>query len=324
MILVTGGAGFVGSHIVERLARRGEEVVAVDLYEPAEPVKSLWDSVGGHIAYERADITDKAALVALFARYSVDRVIHAAAITPTAVRELEEPERILQIGIIGCSLVVSAAVKHGVKRFVYLSSASIYEPVPDPMCVLKESGRLQQTGLYPLTKVAGEWLTRQMTEDSGTEAVSARIAACYGPLERNTGARTAMSMVWHAVHRARAGKPLLIGSPDYVLDFTYVSDIAEGVAELLLAPAWKHEVYNISGGRAYSLLELAEAVAGTIPGTEVVVTDKPSDDAMTTNTRSRTGSLDTSRLRNDTLFVPAYPLKSGLADYVKWLDAHEY
>ncbi|MDF2963035.1 MAG: putative short-chain dehydrogenase [Paenibacillus sp.] len=227
-------------------------------------------------------------------------------------------------GFVGSSLVLSTAAKHGVKRFIYLSSASIYEPVADPHCILGETDRLQQTGLYPLTKVAGEWMTRYFSEYSGMEAVSVRIAACYGPLERNTGARTMMSQVWKAVHRAKEQKPLLVASPDYVLDFTYVKDIAEGIVELLLTPHLEHDVYNVSGGSGYSLMELAEAVAGTIPGTEVLLTGEQSEDALFAKQGSRAGRLDIARLTSGTGFVPAYNLKSGVADYVKWLETHEF
>ncbi|SFK68087.1 UDP-glucose 4-epimerase [Paenibacillus sp. 1_12] len=324
MIIVTGGGGFVGSHIVERLAHRGEEVLAVDLHEPAQPVKSLWEPYRQRIRFEQVDITDKKSLIGLFTGNHAKGVVHAAMITPTADREKEEPERILHIGVVGSSLVINTAARHGVKRFIYLSSASIYEPITDPHCVLGEMDRLQQTGLYPLTKVAGEWMTRYLSECSGMEAASVRIAACYGPLERNTGARTLMSQVWKAVHRARNRKPLLVGSPDYRLDFSYVKDIAEGIVELLLAPNMEHDVYNISGGSGYSLLELAEAVAGMIPGTEIRVTEEQSDDVLFAKKGSRAGRLDIARLTDGTSFVPIYNLNSGLADYLKWLEKHEF
>jgi UDP-glucose 4-epimerase len=324
MIIVTGGGGFVGSHIVERLAHRGEEVLAVDLHEPAQPVKSLWQPYSRLVRFEQVDITDKESLTALFSRNPAKGVVHAATITPTAEREREEPERILHIGVVGSSLVVNTAARHGVKRFIYLSSASIYEPITDPHCVLGEMERLQQTGLYPLTKVAGEWITRYLSETSGMEAASVRIAACYGPLERNTGSRTSMSQVWKVVHRAKDRKPLLVGSPDYILDFTYVKDIAEGIVELLLTPNMKHDVYNISGGSGYSLMELAEAVAGTIPGTEIRVTEERSDAVLFAKDGSRAGRLDITRLTTDTRFVPVYNLNSGLADYVKWLETHKF
>ncbi|WP_240414289.1 NAD-dependent epimerase/dehydratase family protein [Paenibacillus periandrae] len=324
MIIVTGGGGFVGSHIVECLAHRGEEVLAVDLHEPAQPVKSLWGPYGRRIQFEQVDITDKESLTALFSRNPAMGVVHAATITPTSEREREEPERILHIGVVGSSLVVNTAARHGVKRFIYLSSASIYEPIPDPNCVLGEMDRLQQTGLYPLTKVAGEWITRYLSESSGMEAASVRIAACYGPLERNTGARTSMSHVWKAVKIAKDRKPLLVGSPDYTLDFTYVKDIAEGIVELLLTSNLEHDVYNISGGSGYTLMELAEAVAGTIPGTEIRVTEARSDDVLFAKEGSRTGRLDITRLIRDTTFVPVYNLNSGLADYVRWLETHEF
>lgn len=326
MIIVTGGCGFVGSHIVERLAFRGEHVLAVDWHEPNQPVKSLWEPYHSSIRFEQADITDKQSLTTLFSVYNPKGVVHAATITPSAEREMEEPDRIIHIGAVGSTIVAALAAKHGVQRFIYLSSASIYEPVPDPLCVQVESDPLQQSGLYPLTKVAGEWMARYLSERTGMEAASARIAACYGPLERNTGSRTLMSQVWKAVRRAKERKPLLVASPHYVLDFTYVKDIAEGIAMMMFAPQLMHDVYNVSGGSGYSLVELAEAIAETIPGTkvEVVAAGEPSDDALFAKNGSRTGRLDIARLTTDTGFVPSYHLKSGLADYVKWLETHEF
>lgn len=325
MILVTGGTGFVGSHIVERLARRGEEVIVVDLVEPTNPVKSLWKPYKMNIYFEKADITDKTSIFQLMSQYRVERVVHAATITSTVEMELENPDRILHIGVVGSASVLSAAIMHGVKRFVYLSSASIYEPVQDPASILNEQASIQQKGrLYPFTKVAGEWMVRYLSELAGIEAVSGRITACYGPLERKTGARIVMSPVWSMVNRARIGLPLLIGSPDHVLDFTYVKDIAEGIAELTFATDLRNDVYNISGGIGYTFWEMAEAVARAVPGVEIFRTAPTVEGSLIAAGGSRSGRLDITQLTRDTSFSPAYNLDAAIQDYIKWLETNEF
>ncbi len=325
MILVTGGAGFVGGHIVERLAHRGEEVLVVDLAEPMKPVKTLWKPYKHNIYFEMADITDKTSIFQLMSQYRVDRVVHAATITSTPEMELENPDRVLHIGVVGSASVISAAIRHRVKRFVYLSSASIYEPVPDPVSVLNEQASIQQEGrLYPFTKVAGEWMTRYLSQLAGIEAVSGRITACYGPLERNTGARIVMSPVWKMVNRARTGLPLLIGSPDHILDFTYVKDIAEGIAELTFATDLGNDVYNISGGIGYTYWEMAEAVARMVPGIKILRTAPTEEGSLTVAGGTRSGRLDITRITRDTAFSPAYNLDAAIQDYTKWLETHEF
>jgi len=323
VILVTGAGGFVGSHIVQQLARQGDSVLAVDLAAPSEPVAALWKSEDLRIRCEQADITDKVAMERLFTAYEVDRVIHAATITPTAEREFTEPDRILHVGVTGSSVVLSVAINHGVKRFIYLSSASIYEPTGGSDCVLDESATLQRMGLYPLTKVAGEWLTRYLTSGAGMESASARIAACFGPLERNTGARTRMSPVWQMVQMARSSGEIRLGTPEHVLDFTHVSDIASGVVRLLSSEKLNHESYNVSGGRCYSFLEVAQAVANRLPGTRIVQ-NSTEPDAVSAGAGSRSGRLAIHRLAGDTAFAPRHDIQSGVSDYIDWLESHPF
>jgi UDP-glucose 4-epimerase len=324
MILVTGGSGFLGSHIVHYLASQGMRVMATDLTEPSPPVQALWEPYGSLIQFTATDILNQEALEQLMARNVVDCVVHTATITPSPLQELTEPERILQTGIMGTSMVFFAAIRHGVQRFVYLSSASLYEPIADPKVVLHEDAKQRKQGIYPLTKAAGEWITRQCTLYPGVTAVSARIAACYGPLERNTGTRTMMSPVYEMIKCAKQGSPIVLVTPDHVVDYTYAYDIAQGIALLTTSSTLNHEVYNVSCGKGVTYMEIAEQIAVLIPGTEVILTSKNELGAISATPSSRVGSLGIDRLSCDTDFIPRYDLHAGLKHYLQWLEHHDY
>jgi len=324
-VLVTGATGFVGANVVARIAEAGARVVASDLVPPPEPVEALWAPHRDRVEFVAMDVRKRADATGVISGLGVDRVVHAATLTPDAHREAEEPDLVVDVGIVGTAAVLRACSGLGVSRFVYLSSASIYEPVQDDGAILNESAELRNSGLYPLTKVAGEWLVRHARGTGGVDAVSARLSACYGPLERDTGARTGMSPVWRMVRLAREDVPFVPVEPERVLDFTHVRDVAEGVRYLLETPSLAHEAYNVSCGKGSSYRELAECVTVALGRTgEVPRCEKAETVKVPVAQGSRRGRLSVERLSGETGFRPLHDLLSGLGQYAAWLRENEY
>ena len=323
-ILVTGATGFVGGNVVARAAARGHDVVALDLSPPGDVVEALWRPCRQNIGFVLGDVRARNALERIMEQHRITGVVHAAAVTPDAKRELSDPETVLEVNVLGTAAIMRAASTYAVRRVVYVSSASVYEPVPGGGAVLDEAAPLRTTGLYPLTKIVGEWLTWQGRAPSEMDAVSARVAACYGPLERNTGARTAMSVVWQTVRLAKDGKTLALGSPGHVLDLTHVQDVAEGICYLLEAASLRYETYNVACGVGYSYRDLAETLSEVLLGVALAFPGSPVDANVEAEPGSRSGRLDIGRLQAETRFEPAYDLRSGLSQYLGWLGRHPF
>lgn len=324
-VLVTGATGFVGANVVERIAAGGVRVVASDLIPPPEPVEAIWAPHRDLVEFVALDVREREEVADVISGRGVDSVVHGATLTPDAQREAEEPDLVVDVGIVGTAAVLRACSGLGVGRFVYLSSASIYEPVQDDGAALGESAGLRNSGLYPLTKVAGEWLVRHARETGGTDAVSARLSACYGPLERDTGSRAAMSPVWRMLRLAREGVPFVPGEPERVLDFTHVRDVAEGVRNLLESPLLVHDAYNVSCGKGSSYRELAERVTVAVERTWKAPRREGAKTVKIPSAQgSRRGRLSVERLSEETGFWPRHDLASGLEQYVAWLRDNEY
>jgi nucleoside-diphosphate-sugar epimerase len=297
--LVTGSTGFVGAHVVRALAAGGVPVVAADRAEPAEPVRELWS--GLPVSFRRLDVREPAAV---FAAAAPDVVVHAAAVTNADQSTLDG------VNVGGTAAVLAAAAG---ARVVYVSSASVYQPGTP---VQREDGpvRADPAG-YPASKLAAEALAR------AAGAVIGRVAACFGPLERDTGARNVMSLPFAAARAALAGRPVRAdpATADRAVDLTWVGDIAAGLAALATAESLPHTVYNIGSGRVVTVRELAAAVTAAAdpprPGAEPLVLGWP--DGL------RTGHLAVDRLR--TLPVPdPLPLTESLPAYLAWLRDHRY
>ncbi|MEV0070968.1 MULTISPECIES: NAD(P)-dependent oxidoreductase [unclassified Amycolatopsis] len=297
--IVTGSAGFLGAHLVRAVADRGGRVVAADLAEPPADVLALW--AGRPVEYRKLDVRDPGAV---FAEVRPEVVIHAAAVTNGDRATLR------QVNVDGTAAVLAAA---GPARVVYVSSASVYA---DSAGVLDEASPVRtDPGDYPASKLAAE----QLAAEAG--AVIARVAACYGPLERDTGTRQVMSLPYTAVRAALGGRLVRVAAEaaGQSFDPTWVADIAEGVAALAGAEGPPHRLYNIGSGTAVTLAELADTVNSVVgaphAGGDPLLLRLPPG--------HRTGALDVTRLRELSVREPT-PLAVGLTTYLGWLREHHY
>jgi UDP-glucose 4-epimerase len=254
--LVTGGAGFIGSHLVERLAVAGVEAAILDDFSNARP------PVSGATPCFTGDIRD-AALVEKAVR-GRDWVFHLAAMN-SIPRSIAEPLRSHEVNIDGTLIVLEAARRAGVKRFVFASSSSVYGDIA--AMVKREEMPVNPLAPYPLQKLAGEQYTRIFTALYGLETVSIRLFNVFGPRQRPDSPYAAVIPRFCAAMLA-GERPRVFGDGTQERDFTYAGDVAEAFLTVAGAPAEKvsGRVFNAGAGRAVSLLELVRelnAVLGT-------------------------------------------------------------
>jgi UDP-glucose 4-epimerase len=295
-ILVTGGAGFIGSHVVDRLLAGGHTVAVADDLS-AGAVENL--PVG--VALHRCSILHEDTGEALA---GTEAVVHAAAQTSVA-GAVGDPEHDAATNILGTVRMLAAAARAGVRRFLYISSAAVYgnnAPLP-----AAENGPLSPASPYGLSKLAGEQYVRLLAGLSGMEWTVLRLANVYGPRQSTRGEAGVIAR-WCAA--AAAGAPILLhGDGSQTRDFVYVADVAEAVARSLEMPAAAGWCINIGTGRETALRQVLDHLLG--PGAQPQPGPaRPGDIARSV--------LETRTARTVLGWEPATPLEAGLAETVAW------
>lgn len=304
--LVTGGAGFIGSHLVRELVRQGQQVTVFDDFSASSP-SSLY-SVQEKIRLVKGDVRDAPALRAAF--QNVDFVLHHAAFV-SVPKSVEFPAETAEINVQGTANVLEASRQNGVRRVVFASSSAVYgngKELP-----YKETAPADCQSPYALSKWDGERLCREYAR-SGLETVVLRYFNVFGPGQNPHSAYAAV--ITKFMDFARAKEPLQIDWDGLQSrDFIHVTDVVQANLLAVLKGA-SGEVYNVACGEACSLLELAEAVeraAGRKLGR--FFRPKRAGDV-------RFSAADISKIRA-LGFVPAVTLEDGLKDLWKSVCAKE-
>jgi UDP-glucose 4-epimerase len=247
--LVTGGAGFIGSHLVDHLLNEGRRVRVLDSFEVGRRENLAHHSGHARLEVVEADVADSAAVDE--ACRSVDRIFHLAA-RADIVPSIQLPEIYFHANVAGTFAILEAARKHSVRRFVYAASSSCYG-VPK-MFPTPEDAPIDCRYPYALTKYLGERMVLHWAQVYGLPAVSLRFFNVFGPRARTSGTYGAVFGVFLA--QLLANRPLtVVGDGEQTRDFTFVSDVVE--AMLVTADSGSTaEVYNVGTGRPVSVNEL--------------------------------------------------------------------
>jgi len=248
---VTGGAGFIGSHLTERLLREGVEVVVLDNYSTGRPQNLAAFSGNPKLTIIERDISSSEPLTPFFE--GAEWVFHAAALADI-VPSIQHPLEYMRSNVTGTFAVLEAARAAGVKRFVYVASSSCYG-IPD-VYPTPESAPIRPQYPYALSKYLGEESVLHWSHVYGLPAVSLRFFNVYGPRSRTSGTYGAVFGVFLA--QKLAGKPFtVVGDGKQTRDFTFVTDIVDAL--VTAADSSVHgEVFNVGSGGTYSVNRLVE------------------------------------------------------------------
>src|SRR5437764_6468129 len=298
-VLVTGGSGFIGSHVVDKLRARGHVPVIYDLRPSPWHEPGTVDTVLG-------SITDREALER--ALHSCDAVAHLAAVAD--VNDVHaEPEDAERVNARGTVAVLEAARRAGVKRIVYASTIWVYSDCHADE-VDEETLLPAPSHLYTSTKLAGELYCKAYQELYGIDYTILRFGIPYGPRAREAAVIPAF------VGKALRGEPLtLAGDGSQSRRFVYVEDLAEGVA-LAVADVARNRVYNLASEENVSIRQIAESVRQEMGDVEIVYTEaRPGD--------FNGKVVDSSRAGQELGWGAATPFSEGVRRYVQWRLEYE-
>jgi UDP-glucose 4-epimerase len=250
--LVTGGAGFIGSHLVEALVARGGEVVVLDDLSTGK--RTNLAAVAGRIEFQEGSVSDPVA--AARACVGVDVVYHQAALA-SVPRSVEAPLESHAACATGTLVMLDAARRAGAKRFVYAASSSCYGD--QPTASKRESDLPGPLSPYAAAKLAGELYCLAFHRSYGLETVALRYFNVFGPRQDPQGAYAAV--IPRFIAALLAGEPLtLYGDGGQSRDFTYVENVVRGNLLAGESPRAAGRVMNMASGRSYSLLDLIAAL----------------------------------------------------------------
>jgi len=304
-VLVIGGAGFIGSHIVDQL-----------LHEPVAEIVVLDNLVRGtrqnleealqdeRVRFVEGSIADRALLGSLMT--GTDYVFHLAALW--LYECVHEPRKAVDINVVGAWNVIEAAIEANVKRVVYSSSASVYgDAVFTPMT---EDHPFNNRTLYGATKIAGEQFYRAMNEQHGLDYVGLRYMNVYGPRMDYLG--TYVSVIMKVLDRIDAGeRPTVFGDGSQAYDFVHVSDVARANILALKSKA-TDSFYNVGTGVKTTINELTGRLLDLTAST-VEIEYLPQEQMFVTH---RIGS--TENAERDLGFRAAVSLDEGLSSVIDW------
>ena len=309
-ILVTGAAGFIGSHLTERLLDRGDEVVGFDnfdpYYDPALKHENLAQAKqSGRFHLIQADLRDRAAVRRALEEHTPEKVVHLAAMA--GVRpSIERPHVYQEVNVGGTLNLLDAMVECGVRRLVHGSTSSVYGDSSKPPFPESDAAD-RPLSPYAATKRAAELLAHTYHHLHGLRITCLRFFTVYGPRQRP-------EMAIHRFARLMLdGQPVpMFGDGSSSRDYTYVDDIVHGILGALDRDHG-FAVYNLGEQDRTTLADLIRLL-GQALGAEPKIErfdDQPGD--------VRTTCADISAARRDLGYDPSFPLERGLAEFAAWL-----
>ena len=301
-IMVTGGAGFIGSHLVERLLGDGHEVTVLDNLSNGR-LENL-SPVSNHpaLTFEQMDVSDYNPIRRFFA--DVEWVFHLAGLADI-VPSIENPRDYHQANVNGTISVLEAARTAGVGKFVYAASSSCYG-IPDSYPT-PETAEARPQYPYALTKYLGEQLVLHWGQVYGLPVTSLRLFNVYGPRSRTSGTYGAVFGVFLA--QKLAGKPFtVVGDGTQTRDFTYVSDVVDAFVGAATSSV-REAIFNVGSGQTYSINRLVQLLGD---GQIAYIPKRPGEPDCT--------FADTRKIGRELGWTPKVSLEKGVARMLEHID----
>lgn len=309
-VFVTGGAGFIGSHLCESLLKTGHKVVSLDNFDPFYDPEIKERNIAGlagnrNFRLLRGDIRDRQVLQDIFRDYDVDAVVHLAA--KAGVRpSIQYPVEYMDVNVNGTACLLESMREAGVRRFVFGSSSSIYGN-QEKMPFSETDDVSAPISPYAASKRSGELLAYTFHHLYGMEVACLRFFTVYGPRQRPD----------LAIHKftqlAMAGKPIpLYGDGLTRRDYTFVEDITGGILRLLDTPAWGYAIFNLGNGRPITLLDMVHAIERALnKKLEINYMDKQPGDVEQTH-------ADIGKAEAFFGYRPSVGFPEGVRRFVEW------
>jgi UDP-glucose 4-epimerase len=303
-VLVTGGLGYIGSHVVPDLLNRGWRVRIMDNHYRSDPTVAAALKAMDNVEVIEADVRYANAVEG--AMQGIEAVVHLAAVCLN--KSISDPTESLDVNLLGTQNVLDAAARSSVSRFIYASSASVYgNPTSLPM---KETDKPAPMTPYCIAKLAGEQLLDFHGQTSKMSWLALRFFNVYGPGQQTDAYYT--SVVLAFLRRLAAGEaPVIDGRGEQSMDFVHVTDVAQAVG-LALDSTATGEVLNVGTGTQTTITELAEELI-RILGSDAKPVFRPREVLVT----QREASIE--RIREVLGWEPTMELPEGLASVVDYL-----
>jgi UDP-glucose 4-epimerase len=312
-ILVTGGAGFIGSHLVDQLVETDNEVVVVDDFSFGKLENIAHHHDNKQVRIEKADICDTKRMMIL-AR-GVDIIFHMAVFCLR--NSLHDPSWCHEVNDTGSLRMCQAALENEVEKFVYVSSAEVYgNGLYFP---IDEAHPFFPTNVYGAAKAAGELYTRSYWKTYGLPIVIVRLFNTYGPREHSEGRRA--EVIPRFVLRTLAGqRSLIFGTGQQTRDFTYVDDIVRGILLAAECDQAVGDCINLARGEDISVASICELVLKKLNRTDLepiyLGEERPADiDKMHANVGKAKDLLG---------FSANIRIDEGLDNYIEWIQQQRY
>lgn len=310
-ILITGGAGFIGSHLVDRLLAEGDWSVTVvddfnDFYDPSIKRANVSRNKQHPRYYSfEADIRDRSVLNEIFREEKFDSIVHLAA--RAGVRpSLEQPLLYAETNIIGTMNLLELARDHGIKQFVFGSSSSVYG-INAKVPFSEDDPIRQPVSPYAATKAAGELLCHTYAHLYGIRCVCLRFFTVYGPRQRP-------DLAIHKFARLMSeNKPIpVFGDGTTCRDYTFIDDIIAGVRAAIDYRETDYEVINLGESRTVELRELISLIEKEM-GTTAKIDRQPEQPGDVPRTFA-----DVTKARKLLGYDPQTPIEEGIHRFVEW------
>jgi UDP-glucuronate 4-epimerase len=307
-VLVTGGAGFIGSHLVEKLLASGHEVVILDDFNDFYDPQTKHANIAGlarDVTVYHVDLRDSESVRNLFHREKVDAIAHLAA--RAGVRpSIQQPRLYYDTNVTGTLHLLEAVRVTGVERFVFASSSSVYgasKAIP-----FSEDQHLTQTfSPYGATKIAGEFLCSTYSHLYNLRVVALRYFTVYGPRQRPDLA------IHQFTRRIYAGQPIdQFGDGSTRRDYTYIDDVIQGTMAALQYEGSLFDIFNLGENDTIQLKDLIAAIENALGKKAKInqLPEQPGDMPLT--------CADISKARKLLCYKPATRLSDGLPRFIEW------
>jgi nucleoside-diphosphate-sugar epimerase len=308
-VLVTGGAGFIGSHITDKLLQQDIEVTILDNFDTGKIENLEANKENKNLKIIRGDIRNTELIKN--ALNDIDAIFHEAAIASVNL-SVQNPIASNDVNVTGTVNLLKAAVDSGAKRFIFASSAAVYGDSDSP--IKTEDTPLNPRSPYGTTKLAGESYLKVFYMAYGLETVSLRYFNVYGPRQRfDTNSAYGGAITIFINRLIKNLPPIINGDGEQTRDFVYIEDIVNANMLALTAKNAIGQVFNVGTGQNVSVNKTAELIKKLLKKESIQNVYGP---AKLTDIKH--GYADINKAKKILDFQPKYPISSGLPNLIDW------